>query len=106
MVVDLRLMGSGADRDRSGGGTSEAVSSELDGRGINQLAADIDLSVVTSDIDDTTSAIPHIGDFTARQPRSGSVDRRNTSPKERLCGHPQMGKGRSDLPTKAKQIMG
>ncbi|MGA0919051.1 MAG: hypothetical protein ACO3SQ_10400, partial [Ilumatobacteraceae bacterium] len=41
-------MGSGADRDRSGGGASEAVSSELDGRGVDQLATDVDLSVVTS----------------------------------------------------------
>jgi hypothetical protein len=57
VVVDLRLMGSGADRDRSGGGASEAVSSELDGRGIDQLATDVDLSVVTSGIDDTISAI-------------------------------------------------
>ena len=66
VVVDLWLMRSGADCDRSGGGAGEAVSSELDGRRVDQLAADIDLSVVTSDIDDTTSAIPHIGDFTAR----------------------------------------
>jgi hypothetical protein len=46
-------MRSGADRDRSGGGSSEAVASELDGRGVDQLAADVDISVVTSGIDDT-----------------------------------------------------
>lgn len=66
VVIDLRLMRSGADRNRSGRRASEAVSSELDGRGVDQLAADIDLSVVTSDIDDTISAIAHVGDFTAR----------------------------------------
>ena len=27
-------------------------------------------------------------------------------PKERLCSHPKMGKGRSDLPAKTKHIMG
>jgi len=66
VVVDLWLMRSGADRDRSGGGASEAVASELDGRGVDQLATDVDISVVTSGIDDTISALLHVGDFTAR----------------------------------------